>query len=263
MWSRVAVPAGPSLDLLHAKVVRDFARHSHGHYAIGTCTGGLEAISYRGGVHYSGPGSVVVLEPGEAHTGGPAEVDCFTYRVMYPATSLLGEAHFAQPVMYDPELARRLADAHRMLGEGGDGVEGESRLIAVFGDLVARHASEPDVSTRAHRGLAIPVMARLADDLAEPPTLAELAAEHGLSRYQLLRGFTDEVGMPPYAWLAQHRVAKARTLLERGGRPAEVATAVGFADQAHLTRWFRRVLMITPAAYRNSVQDVRRRTHTS
>jgi AraC-like DNA-binding protein len=30
---------------------------------------------------------------------------------------------------------------------------------------------------------------------------------------------------------------------------------VGFADQAHLTRWFRRVLGVTPAAYRNSVQD--------
>ncbi len=257
------MPAGPSLDLLHAKVVRDFARHSHGEYAIGTCTGGLEAISYRGGVHYSGPGSVVVLEPGEAHTGGPAEVDCFTYRVMYPATSLVGEAHFAQPVVYDPDLARRLADAHRMLGAGGDGLEGESQLVAVFGDLVARHASGPRAAVRARRGLAAAVMARLADGLLEPPTLAELAAEHGLSRYQLLRAFTDEVGMPPYAWLAQHRVARARTLLERGGRPAEVATEVGFADQAHLTRWFRRVLMVTPAAYRNSVQDVRRRSASS
>jgi AraC-like DNA-binding protein len=257
VWSRVSVPAGPPLDLLHAKVVREFARHSHDEYAIGACTGGLEAISYRGGMHYSGPGTVVVLEPGQAHTGGPAEVECFTYRVMYPAVSLVGKAHFAQPVIYDPELARRLADVHRMLGEGRDGLEGESRLVAVFGDLVARHASEPPAHTRTHPGLAAPVMARLADGLIEPPTLAELAAEHGLSRYQLLRGFTDEVGMPPYAWLAQHRVAKARVLLERGGRPAEVATAVGFADQAHLTRWFRRVLMVTPAAYRNSVQDVR------
>jgi AraC-like DNA-binding protein len=64
--------------------------------------------------------------------------------------------------------------------------------------------------------------------------------------------------VPPYAWLAQHRVARARRLLDTGLRPAEVAPLVGFADQAHLTRWFRRVLGVTPAAYRNSVQDVRR-----
>jgi AraC-like DNA-binding protein len=98
---------------------------------------------------------------------------------------------------------------------------------------------------------------RLADELLEPPTLADLAADLDLSRYQLLRAFRTTTGMPPYAWLAQYRVTRARTLLETGLRPAEVASLVGFADQAHLTRWFRRVLGVTPAAYRNSVQDVR------
>ncbi|WP_143669056.1 helix-turn-helix domain-containing protein, partial [Streptomyces rochei] len=96
---------------------------------------------------------------------------------------------------------------------------------------------------------------RLADELLAPPSLAALATDLGLSRYQLLRAFRTATGLPPYAWLAQHRVARARGLLETGLRPAEVAARVGFADQAHLTRWFRRVLGVTPAAYRNSVQD--------
>jgi len=98
---------------------------------------------------------------------------------------------------------------------------------------------------------------RLADKLLEPPTLADLAADLDLSRYQLLRAFRTTMGVPPYAWLAQHRVSRARRLLDAGLRPAEVAPLVGFADQAHLTRWFRRVLGVTPAAYRNSVQDGR------
>jgi transcriptional regulator GlxA family with amidase domain len=34
--------------------------------------------------------------------------------------------------------------------------------------------------------------------------------------------------------------------------PAAVATAVGFYDQAHLTRHFRRMLATTPAAYARS-----------
>jgi len=77
----------------------------------------------------------------------------------------------------------------------------------------------------------------------------------GVSRYRVVRGFGEVMGMPPYAWLAQHRVTRARSLLDAGLRPAEVATLVGFADQAHLTRWFRRVIGITPGQYRNSVQD--------
>jgi AraC-like DNA-binding protein len=63
------------------------------------------------------------------------------------------------------------------------------------------------------------------------------------------------MGMPPYAWLAQYRVSRARALLELGGRPAEVAGQVGFADQAHMTRWFGRVLGVTPAAYRTGVRQ--------
>ena len=49
--------------------------------------------------------------------------------------------------------------------------------------------------------------------------------------------------------------SQARALLERGCRPAEAAALTGFADQAHLTRWFRRVVGVTPGLYRNSVQD--------
>ena len=100
-------------------------------------------------------------------------------------------------------------------------------------------------------------MTRLADQMVCPPTLAEMAADVGLSRHHLVRTFGAAAGMPPYAWLAQHRVSKARRLLDAGYPPAEVAGLVGFADQAHLTRWFRRVLGVTPGAYRNSVQDSR------
>src|SRR5207237_350430 len=111
------------------------------------------------------------------------------------------------------------------------------------GELVRRHASPScDFEVRGAGRVARLVMAQLADRLVSPPALAEIAAETGLSRYQLVRSFRTEVGMPPYAWLAQHRVAHARGLLERGCRPAEAAALTGFADQAHLTRWFRRVV---------------------
>ena len=132
----------------------------------------------------------------------------------------------------------------------------------LFGELVQRHAAPagPADALPGTGAVARQVMDRLADQLTGPPALAELAADAGLSRYQLLRSFRAEVGMPPYAWLAQHRVARARVLLEHGHRPAEAATLTGFADQAHLTRWFRRVVGVTPGAYRNGVQD-RSRPH--
>ncbi|MET8567035.1 AraC family transcriptional regulator [Streptomyces sp. NPDC004783] len=264
-WTRARLGrCGPPLDLLTACFDRHvYAPHAHDEFTVGVTVGGLEVIDYRGGHIHSGPGSLVVLEPGEMHTGGPAAPDGYSYRALYAAPSLLADGtrgglpHFREPVLHDPELARALRAAHTDVSRCPDPLEAESRIPWLLTALAHRHSTARAVD-RAVPGadrVARVVRDRLADELLAPPSLAALATDLGLSRYQLLRAFRTAMGIPPYAWLAQHRVARARGLLEAGLRPAEAAALVGFADQAHLTRWFRRVLGVTPAAYRNSVQD--------
>jgi AraC-like DNA-binding protein len=89
----------------------------------------------------------------------------------------------------------------------------------------------------------------LPERLADPPTLAELADLTGLSQFALLRAFRAATGLPPHAYLNQLRVRQARLLLDEGVLAADVAAEVGFADQAHLTRHFKRVVGVPPAAY--------------
>jgi AraC-like DNA-binding protein len=89
----------------------------------------------------------------------------------------------------------------------------------------------------------------LHERLADPPTLAELAVMTELSQFSLLRAFRAEMGLPPHAYLNQLRVRQARLLLDDGISAADVAAEVGFADQAHLTRHFKRVVGVPPAAY--------------
>ncbi|GGQ61873.1 AraC family transcriptional regulator [Streptomyces pilosus] len=269
-WTRARLGrCGPPLDLLTARFSRhEYAPHAHDEFTVGVTIGGLETIAYRGGRIVSGPGTIVVLEPGEMHTGGPASPDGYSYRALYAAPALLtdgtpgdrGLPHFREPVLHDPELAAALRHAHTDLSAHPDPLEAESRLPWLLTALTRRHSTSRAGGDAVPGAgpLALAVRDRLADDLLAPPSLAALAADFGLSRYQLLRAFRTTMGVPPYAWLAQYRVIRARTLLDAGLRPAEVAGLVGFADQAHLTRWFRRVLGVTPAAYRNSVQDAAR-----
>ena len=210
VWRR-ACPAGQALDLLHARVAEPYAPHLHEEYAVGACTAGREVIRYRGTLHYAGPGSVVVLEPGEAHTGGPADPPDFTYRVMYPAAGLLAEGlqaagllaggrlaqgarrmpRFREPVIADPGLAAELRRLHAALGAGlveAEPLEAETRLSWLLGELVRRHASPSrDVEVPGAGRVARLVMAQLAGRLVSPPALAEIAAGTGLSRYQLIR----------------------------------------------------------------------------
>jgi AraC-like DNA-binding protein len=69
----------------------------------------------------------------------------------------------------------------------------------------------------------------------------------------ICRAFQAAYGLAPSEYQRQLRLRAARRLLARGRAPAEVATEVGFADQAHLTRWFVRSFGITPGTYRRGM----------
>ncbi|CAM3880566.1 AraC family transcriptional regulator [Kibdelosporangium persicum] len=261
-WTRVDAGQEAPLNLMTARFVEHvFAPHAHEEFSIGACTEGVEVIRVGATPYYAGPGDIVVIEPGETHTGAAAVPEGFAYRVLYPQWTSLAESgvpHFPAPIIRDPQLATQIQHAHELITRWRDPLEAESRLSWVLTKLVRRHAvgTKDFRPVRAGDRVALATKDRLADRMLDPPGLQEIAAELGLSRFQVLRAFRDAVGMPPYAWLSQYRVTRARTLLEAGHRPAQAAALTGFADQAHLTRWFRRVFGVTPGAFRNSVQDI-------
>jgi len=82
----------------------------------------------------------------------------------------------------------------------------------------------------------------------------QVAHDSGMDRYALARQFRRELGLAPHAYLVSLRLRRARELLARGISPADVAAQVGFADQSHLGRWFKRAYRITPAKYLRSAQ---------
>ncbi len=61
-----------------------------------------------------------------------------------------------------------------------------------------------------------------------------------------IRLFRQIVGLTPFSYLAQVRVEKAKQLLRQGRSMTEVASAVGMADQNHLTRHFKAIVGTTP-----------------
>ena len=108
----------------------------------------------------------------------------------------------------------------------------------------AADATLDDAVARAHHWLE--------RHFAEPVSLEQLAEAAGLSRFHLLRAFGRRYGLTPHAWLLRRRVNHAKALLRGGASPAEAAVASGFADQSHLGLHFRRLVGLTPAAYRRA-----------
>lgn len=99
-------------------------------------------------------------------------------------------------------------------------------------------------------------IAYMRDRLDESLTLEDIAAVVNRSPSHFARQFRNHVGVPPYQYLLNLRLEKAREMLE-GTRLsiAEIAFECGFSHQEHLTRLFRRQFDTTPAAYRKSRQN--------
>ncbi|MCX4645200.1 MULTISPECIES: GlxA family transcriptional regulator [unclassified Streptomyces] len=104
--------------------------------------------------------------------------------------------------------------------------------------------SEGLTSTSASRAWAL-------TRLAEPLTLAELAAHDAMSVRTYSRRFREETGLTPIQWLTQRRVDRARELLEQTDHTVDrIATEAGFGTGASLRQHFQAGLGVSPGAYR-------------
>jgi len=253
------------LELFRATLTEfAFRPHAHEEFFIALTEEGLATPTYRGDRHVIGPGDLIVLNPEEAHAGGPPAGGSWTYRALYPRPDLMREImaefpgdraampEFGGDVVRDREVAAGLRYFHRLSESPGSSMlEREALLAGAFVLLAGRHAASPRALRSPGRERQAVRLAReyLEEHAAENVTLPALARFAGLSAFHLCRVFREAVGMTPHAYQTQVRVRRAKSLL-RAGLPITVAAAeAGFYDQAHLTRHFKRIVGLTPGRY--------------
>jgi AraC family transcriptional regulator len=103
------------------------------------------------------------------------------------------------------------------------------------------------------------VVAHIETRLGARIGVAEIAGLVKLSESHFSRAFSISVGMPPGQYAATRRIECAKHMIVSTSESlAYIAVACGFADQAHLSKVFRRRVGITPGAWRRLNAPVRR-----
>ena len=129
-------------------------------------------------------------------------------------------------------------------------------LIHLHRQIVPDDTAAPPVAGKAG-GLSEHAHRRslelLSDRLAEAVSLAELARACDLSPSHFARQFKHSTGVPPHEYQLRLRIARALEILkhDRSRRIADLACELGFTDESHFRRHFKRLVGTTPAAFRN------------
>jgi AraC-like DNA-binding protein len=216
--------------------------------------------------HRGAGGSMVgVLPPHVVHDGRPATSRGYRKRVLYFDTSLLSEGLVGRavdaPCIEDIGLRRRLDVLHERLRHPDEALEAETHLAFVAERIKVHlegHTDEDDPGRTSE--LAERLRELLDTHEFEVVTLAAAGELLGASPAHLVRCFSQTFGIAPHAYVLGRRIEAARQRLLEGEPIVQVAAAVGFCDQAHFTRHFKRHVGTTPGRYGKSSGGSRRGT---
>jgi AraC-like DNA-binding protein len=263
-WIRWLLPAKlPGVEFLLAEKDQTAWHHFHERYAFSTAEAASAEFRYRGRQDTCRNGTTMILEPGEFHRNLVVPQPQ-NFRVLFVDPALFETAgrengasarpHFGSALVADPHLMPAIYRLCTSVAAEDTILEQQSRL-AVCLRIALRHAEKrPPAAPAGYSQRAVErAKTYIRDWFSEPVTLDELTAISGLSPFHLVRSFTKYVGLPPHAYQIHLRVARGRALLRTGAAPAEIASHVGFADQSHFTRHFKRIMKTTPAAYARAV----------
>ena len=242
-------------EVLHARF-RDhtYPMHTHDDWTVFIVDDGAIEYDLDRREHRAPPQLVSILPPGVVHDGRPGASGGYRKRVLYVDTSVLPESLIGpavdRPAIPDATLRSRVSALHDALACPEDALEAETRFAFVAerirASLGAPDAPPPPTGDR----LAAEALRDYLDErLFEPLTLADAARYIGWSPAHAARAFATVFGIPPHAYVIGRRLDAARDRILSGRPLSEVATEVGFFDQAHLTRRFRRFLGTTPSRF--------------
>lgn len=243
---------GGITEVFHARYrSHAYPQHTHDAWTLLIVDSGMIGYELDGRGHGSAGQAVTLLPPHVPHDGRAIRPGGFRKRVLYlePGVWTGIGAAVDTPTLQDAALRDRIDRLHDVLGPG-DELEAASRLAFIVERVQAhlRRAVTAPPQVRDRR-LAYQLRDLLDSRIETGLPLDEAARLLHADPAHLVRTFGREFGLPPHRYLTGRRVDAARRLLLDGMRPSDVAAAVGFHDQSHLNRHFKRMLATTPAHY--------------
>ncbi|SIS94590.1 helix-turn-helix domain-containing protein [Neptunomonas antarctica] len=235
-----------------------YGTHSHDEYSFGVIDQGVATYYNQKSKYCIGAGDTVMINPADAHSCNAQEED-WSYRMLFVdpqwVKRLQHDLACDQASDYIPfrmsysSKQQSFSDFDLLFNcllSGESPLQAESLLLEYLGSSLAVKQSN---SIKSDSVSVRRVQELIQDQLGENLTLDEFSKQAGISRFHLIRSFKQVHGQAPHAFQLDARIKKAKLLLQQGHSLVEISGVLGFADQSHFQRHFKRRIAITPKQY--------------
>ena len=181
-----------------------------------------------------------------AHFDGPSA------RGYYNLISQLNGPVFSMPNVRI--ILKNLSDLFELFSGGHIVSEAQIALMLTAALTAMAEQTDCEGAGRNSDGIIDSILYRINANIADPPSIREMAETASLSEYYFIRVFRRIVGMTPKQYVIAVRMDRARYLLKTTALSIQaVGRLVGYASESMFCATFKRVQGVTPSEYRKDV----------
>ena len=237
--------------------------HSHDEFSFGVIDEGEANYLNLNQKNAISAGTTVTINPDDAHSCNP-KAGHWSYRMLFVNALWIGKLQqemlgsYSQDYLPFPSLFetnhtlfQTFSELFETLLKETNPLIAESQLIQFLELCFIPESSNNITAIKVDLTRINQVKELIMDQLDTNHTLDEFSIQSGLSRYHLIRSFKQAYGQSPHAFQLDQRIKKAKSLLQQGNSIIDTAGLLGFADQSHFQRHFKKRIAVTPGQYQS------------